>query len=252
MTTIYLTTRDKPAGWASPDRQHPPAHKFRALSDGFYKLAQKFPEGQVDMRSTALPHICETPGCFAGWSAAIVAKSHTLIDFSTAATLTAQFLGFENMAQLERWAALNPSLWGNFNGNYLFEYSKAFMSDELIAWAEVDITCQAKINSTGDLHRGYITLTSIADWLAKVAGRLEALEQKEEQEKQEKQQKANEKFISTLKQDLETVPDPVVLQHLPSFKKRSKPKLRKMYKDLPCKNLPCKDLPIKPNFKKSR
>lgn len=242
-----MTNRETPTGWANPDRHHPPAYKFRALSNGFYKLAQKFPEGQVDMRSTALPHVCKTPGCFAGWSAAVIAEKRTSIIFREAAELTAEFLGFENSSKLELWTHYNTYIWGNCRGSLLFNYTEAFMSDALFKWAQVDKTRETNRKTEGDPHAGYLTLTAIADWLAKVADRLSVLEQKE---RQEEQQKVTDKFISTLKQNLETVPDPVVPKSLPKRKNSPPMKVGRMIRVKPSRLL--KDSLIKPNFKKSR
>jgi hypothetical protein len=61
--------------------------------------------------------------CHAGWY--MVANKKTGF-YSEGKRLMARDLGFDHYTDLRIWASDNRKIWGNGNGNLMFEYSAAF------------------------------------------------------------------------------------------------------------------------------
>ena len=98
---------------------------------------------------------CRTAACHAGhYLIGLMGKAASGWDFSYGARKMAEDLGFRDSAALERWAGLNPDIWGCPHGKCMFVSVKAF----------------------GLSAPDEITVPHIADWWERVGDRLEALE----------------------------------------------------------------------------
>ena len=74
--------------------------------------------------------------------------------FEQGASKLARDLGFLDSSELECWAAVNPSIWGNFHGGRMFTSKLAFRTEEV--WIDSGMGLQ-----------------TIIDWWLAVAERLE-------------------------------------------------------------------------------
>ena len=126
-------------------------NKLKQFVNALGELSDEVKDWDVKMESTEEP-TCGTPGCHAGLIS-IVAKdlpgleeAHLKVfkihskdfkdikqDFylySIWADALAEFLGIKGEKDLTVWAAKNPKLWGNKNGDYMFCSRRAFTDDK--------------------------------------------------------------------------------------------------------------------------
>jgi len=78
-------------------------------------------------------NLCGAPACHAGWYAAY-SDEEDVDAYEDGKKLMSRLLGFvykegeylEDQHRLKRWAVNNPCLWGNHNGNGMFNSREAF------------------------------------------------------------------------------------------------------------------------------
>ena len=151
--------------------------KFIALSVTFLLFIEKhnLDETIIDMdeaddtRRGKTP-LCKTPLCHGGWLAVMFEGNKDYRDpnelsfFAMGAVKAAKYLGFKGISNLESWARLNPSLWGNTRGGRMFYDKAAFgipsrntlmLSDIANHYAAVGQRCIEASEKLNPNHRGH-------------------------------------------------------------------------------------------------
>ncbi len=117
-------------------------NKLKELVNVLNELSDDVKDWGVDMGSVDKP-LCGTPGCHAGLIS-IVAKDlpelqdiyndcrvhNKSYEYDAWADTLADFLGFNDMHDLNDWADSYPKIWGNEHGVAMFDLAKAFTDDE--------------------------------------------------------------------------------------------------------------------------
>lgn len=103
------------------------------LAEKFLEMAEKFlpyaanEHNVLDMgESFVKEHTCGTAACHGGYAAIILAGGTHNTYYVRGAHALACFFGFGYPEQLEEWADLNPSIWGNTKGLDMFCSASAF------------------------------------------------------------------------------------------------------------------------------
>ena len=140
----------------NPDT-HPTPVNIRTIANKLKEMIPEARNGEVKMWSCDIykeTHICGTVACHAGLYELHYALQNnntyffdrngnegnyykvlcrrlgdghvTRINWKEGADRMARDLGFYNKTKLEKWAKENPKLWGNENGNSMFESNLAF------------------------------------------------------------------------------------------------------------------------------
>lgn len=93
---------------------------MRVLGMCFLFLHEENPKRVVDMRDGCW-NICGTVACHAGHFADFIGKaSGAKFNYLDSARMMNKFLGFTKGYHLEKWAAINPTIWGNDCGINMF------------------------------------------------------------------------------------------------------------------------------------
>ena len=142
---------------------HPTPEACRKVAATLRKAHEMFP-GEVSMTSTDVlvkgatirgDAACRTVACHAGhYMIGLMGKNACGWDYSHGALKMANNMGFKSSADLTRWAAGNPNIWGGEFGSSMFFSYLSFGLPFGVA----------------------VTVPHIADWWERVGDRLEALE----------------------------------------------------------------------------
>jgi len=110
--------------------RHPTKKQVQKVIDNFRKVlpqAQRLQRKEgcsVNMSEINIDAACGTPMCHGGWYAVSTCKN--AINFSGGKTLMAEHLGFDASYELKSWAMNNPEIWGNYYGEEMFNFNRAF------------------------------------------------------------------------------------------------------------------------------
>ena len=124
--------------------KNPTSRQFKRVVANLDKvLPMATKRGHLDMEASGLAHdkehICATPMCFDGFYAVANGVFGDTLNhyYGDGADLIAKHLGFDDgyvhkSRGLEIWAASNPDLWGNNDGQYMFCSIDAFDNAETL------------------------------------------------------------------------------------------------------------------------
>lgn len=105
------------------------AKVFRETGKWFLSLPEGALVDMTNVYSSAESVTCSTPSCFGGWLALKYKTGQSeyfLRHFADGANAFAEELGFTYRDDLTEYAAENPEIWGNKNGDEMFCSAYAF------------------------------------------------------------------------------------------------------------------------------
>lgn len=115
---------------------------FKAVLPLSKKTASR-KKGNIDMTETEI-NFCGSPMCHAGWYVAGVYKNNRTpepinerVSYIRGASLLSKHLGFMSEEYLLNWAKQNPKLWGNENGELMFNSKYAFNFRDKLTLAKI-------------------------------------------------------------------------------------------------------------------